>query len=198
MSFVLEMSLETAPGMWSNTIPIYKNYEKESHWSQIAGQSPTFLTRRSTMLNTPHSTTRAIYSRHRHCGLLQVNKPLRWDVRLYSRPYLTMCPALPERPWVHSGGASRLGKNARGLERPGFGSGLAIVPQEKVIRKWNLDQLTAGFVQGRVGREKCFWKLFHFLLPRRPPPLPPETRWGRSYKFLRKNAWEGGGGQEGG
>ncbi|TNN41340.1 hypothetical protein EYF80_048489 [Liparis tanakae] len=42
-----------------------------------------------------------------------------------------MCPALPERPWVHSGGASRLGKNARGVERPGFGSGLAIVPREK-------------------------------------------------------------------
>lgn len=52
-----------------------------------------------------------------------------------SQPYLTMCLALPWRPWVHGGGASRLGKNARGLESPGLGSGLAIVPQEKVIRK---------------------------------------------------------------
>lgn len=57
-------------------------------------------------------------------------------------------------------GGSCLGKNARGLEWPGLGSGLAIVPHEKVIRKWNLDQLTAGFVQERVGQEKCFWKLF--------------------------------------
>ncbi|KAI4811764.1 hypothetical protein KUCAC02_014640, partial [Chaenocephalus aceratus] len=35
------------------------------------------------------------------------------------------------RPWVHGGEASRLGKNARGLEWPGLGNGLAIVPQEK-------------------------------------------------------------------
>ncbi|KAI3361416.1 hypothetical protein L3Q82_013584, partial [Scortum barcoo] len=34
------------------------------------------------------------------------------------------------RPWVHGGGASCLGKNARGLEWPGLGNGLAIVPQE--------------------------------------------------------------------
>lgn len=64
-------------------------------------------------------------------------------------------------PWLGSGGEGNcLGKNVRGLEWPRLGSGLAIVPQEKVIRKWNLDQLTAVFVQGRVGWEKCFWKLF--------------------------------------
>lgn len=62
--------------------------------------------------------------------------------------------------WRCGGGRSCLGKNARGLEWLGLGSGLAIVPHEKVIRKWNLDQLTAGFVQERVGQEKCFWKLF--------------------------------------
>lgn len=60
-------------------------------------------------------------------------------------------------------GGHSSGKECWCLEWPGLGSGVAIVPQEKVIRKWNLDQLTAGFVQGRVGQEKCFWKLFHFL-----------------------------------
>ncbi|KAE8288460.1 hypothetical protein D5F01_LYC12332 [Larimichthys crocea] len=35
------------------------------------------------------------------------------------------------RLWVHRGGASCLGKNARGLEWPWLGNGLAIVPQEK-------------------------------------------------------------------
>lgn len=79
-----------------------------------------------------------------------------------SLPHFTV--ALPQRPRVRgAGGASCLGKNVRGLEWPGLGSGLAIVPQEKVIRKWNLDQLTAVFVQGRVGWEKCFWKLFFFF-----------------------------------
>lgn len=43
--------------------------------------------------------------------------------------------ALPERLWVGGGGASCLGKNARDLEWPGLGNGMAIVPQEKVIRK---------------------------------------------------------------
>lgn len=105
---------------------------------------------------------------------LLVNKPLmRWTT---SQPHFTMCLALPWKPRVHGGGASCLGKNARGLEWPGLGNGLAIVPQEKVIRKWNLDQLTAGFVQGRVGQEKCFWKFFHFLC------------WGHLNPFLQKHA----------
>lgn len=92
---------------------------------------------------------------------------------------------------VAGGGSSCLGKNARGLEWPGLGSGLAIVPHEKVIRKWNLDQLTAGFVQERVGQEKCFWKLFC---------------WGELNPFLQEHAggdhisfWKkcmGGGGGE--
>lgn len=37
-------------------------------------------------------------------------------------------------------------------------------------------------------------KAFSLSLPRRIQTLPPETCWGRPYKFLKKNAWEGGGG----
>lgn len=117
-----------------------------------------------------------------------------------SLPHFTV--ALPQRPRVRgAGGASCLGKNVRGLEWPGLGSGLAIVPQEKVIRKWNLDQLTAVFVQGRVGWEKCFWKVFFFPFTslsslRQMQTLPPETCCGRSYKFLNKKM-QGGGAERG-
>lgn len=98
-----------------------------------------------------------------------------------SLPHFTV--ALPQRPRVRgAGGASCLGKNVRGLEWPGLGSGLAIVPQEKVIRKWNLDQLTAVFVQGRVGWEKCFWKLFFFF------PSLHFPRWDKCKPCLQKHA----------